>query len=310
MTSAPMQQNPATIDPAVATQLVRQRLGGSLRVTGLRKLHGGMIHCVSEWLTDGTPTTLVAKTNTLDHAAAFERELATLRFYRHHTDLPVPEPYGCVTDQELGLSGLLMETVPGRTLAEARISSKGAAQLQHDLAQHVAKLHDHHSDRFGSALGPPHHSRWLDAFAPGFEKQFAQARDQLASRSRSVIESLLQHLDDWLPAAAPPTLVHGDLWATNILVDDTHPDRPRTLAFIDCDANYCDPEYELAYLRLFHTADDTFFAAYAQHHPPRDGFERRCRVYWLNTMLLHVNLFGGRYLPACEDLVRQIRRLA
>ncbi|MBN2212074.1 MAG: fructosamine kinase family protein, partial [Sedimentisphaerales bacterium] len=74
-------------------------------------------------------------------------------------------------------------------------------------------------------------------------------------------------------------------------------------------AQFAEVEYELAFMRVFHTVDEVFFRHYTQRHPLREGFERRCRVYWLNTMMLHVRLFGDDYLPACQVLVEEIMKL-
>ena len=268
-----------------------------------------MVHEVCRWDTTRGES-LVAKVNELDQAPTFEREKAQLEWYRAHSELPVPRPMVTFRDPEHAVSGLVMAYVPGPNLAEAQLSRRGMHRVQRELADHVAALHCHQGEAFGPALEPSaEHTRWIDAFAPGFRKEFERVREQLSSRARDVVDKLQDRLERWLPDHVAPVLVHGDLWATNILVDDSHPDRPRILAFIDCEASYCDPEYELAYLRLFQTADQTFFDVYRRTHALRDGFEQRCRVYWLNTMLLHVRHFGEQYLPACEQLADQLRRL-
>ena len=42
----------------------------------------------------------------------------------------------------------------------------------------------------------------------------------------------------------------------------------------------------------------------------RPGFETRCRIYWLNTMLLHVRYFGdAHYVHASEGLARELPHL-
>ena len=53
-----------------------------------------------------------------------------------------------------------------------------------------------------------------------------------------------------------------------------------------------------------------FFDLYRRRHPLRPGFSRRCRVYWLNTALMHVRTFGDKYLPQCEELVQQLKALS
>ena len=62
---------------------------------------------------------------------------------------------------------------------------------------------------------------------------------------------------------------------------------------------------------MFRTVGAPFFREYALHHAIRKGFEIRCRVYWLNTMMLHVRAFGdAHFVAACEGLAREFDRLA
>ncbi|MEE9403631.1 MAG: fructosamine kinase family protein [Algisphaera sp.] len=297
------------IDIDQATSIVRRKLGLSdLRVTGLRMLYGGSINRVIEWKTDGEPASVVAKLNNSHNVRMFEREMASLQIYREHTTLPVPETYAVLANEpEFDGAGLLMAKVEGVPLSDARLSDAGRRYLQGQLSRYLIDLHSHHRGSYGSALEEEGSARWVDNFHPVLEKEFHQVRDVLGSSSRWFIDDLLKNLEDWLPERSTPTLVHGDLWNNNILVDDRHPDQPEILAFIDGLASYCDPEYELAYLRLFRTADDYFFNAYRARHPLKAGFSRRCRVYWLNTMMMHVRVFGERYAPACEDLVKQLK---
>lgn len=307
------------VDLELATLLVRRYADPAATVTGIRHLQGGMINRVLEFTLNDDPTlpgdpgALVAKLNSADKAGAFDRELRIMQWYRANTELPVPEPIASIQDDpDFDGSGLLMQKIEGANLADAQLSPRGRRVIQQDLARHVAQLHSHRRTTFGSAIGPESdgHRRWLDAFGPTIEREFEEVKHLLSSKNRWAVEEMIHHLEDWLPEQAAPTLVHGDLWGTNILVDDRHPDRPRILAFIDCGASYCDPEYELAYLRIFRTATDEFFEHYVRRHPLRPGFDRRCRVYWLNTIMLHVRLFGDQYLPRCEDLAQQIRQLA
>lgn len=323
------QHHPARVSTDLATQLVRRHVNPALTVTAVRPLHGGMINHCCEFVTDGEPAAIVAKFNDATRAEAFAREQRILEWYRANTEMPVPRPYACFNgipggggegggESRFDRSGLLMERVPGPNLADARLSARGQRVFQRELARHVAQLHSHTRATYGSALEPAEagHARWLDAFAPTMRREFEAVKSTLSSRARTIIASVLDRLDQWLPESGRPTLVHGDLWSTNILVDDRHPDRPQILAFIDCGASYCDPEYELAYLRIFRTANDDFFDAYVRHHPwfraayANGGFDRRCRIYWLNTIMLHVRLFGDQYLARCEDLAQQIRQLS
>ena len=307
----------------VATAVVRQYVDPSLTVTAVRPLHGGMVNRVLELVTDAPepapgaaaapdapPTLLVAKIAAAPDDAGFDLEARALGYCSEHTRFPVPRVFAHFSNAA-GFPGtcILMQRIPGHNLADARLSDTGRAVVQRQLGQHLAELHNCRRGTYGPCVTNAQHPRWLDRFGPTMLAQFQAVRDQLSTPARRVVEHVLSHLDQWLPETNDPRLVHGDLWATNILVDDSRPDRPDLTAFIDGDFDFADPEYELAYLKLFHTADRDCFAVYHHHHRPRPGFDRRCRVYWLNTMMLHVARFGPRYLPTVEQLAEQTRQL-
>ncbi len=318
------------ISPAEATQILRRFYDPERTVYRVRQLNGGVVNHVAELHTDGNPESIVAKINVPAHAQIFRREAEALAWYREHTSFPVPEPYTVIDwahapgamasggvngstaeaaePKRVEVSGLLMSYVDGPNLGDARITTEGYDYVQRDLARHLTLLHGYRGDCYGNALDETGHATWADAFRPMIAREFKEVRDQLSSRARWIITDVIDKLEEWLPETDEPTLVHGDLWATNILVDDRFPSRPAILAFVDCGAIYADVEYELAYLTLFRTVNELFFRDYG--HKLRSGFDRRCRVYWLNTMMLHVRMFGDRYLPSCEELARQLKQLS
>ncbi len=302
-----IQSSTVQVDCQVATGITRRYIDPRLTITSIRKLYGGSINRVQQWFSDGLPEVIVAKLNSRPDGRMFEREMAYLELFRDQTQLPVPEPFAWFSnDIDFGGSGLLMGKVDAVTLSDARLSPAGVRYFQHELARHLAALHDHHRETYGSVLDPVGQTKWLDAYQPAFEMEFRAVRDVLSSRSREIVDRLILHLDQWLPEESRPTLIHGDLWATNILIDDSHPDKPGIKAFIDASASYCDPAYELAYLRIFHTAGDEFFSVYSQYHPLGSSFHRRCRVYWLGTLMMQLRLYGHSYLPACEKAIQDI----
>src|SRR5690606_21722239 len=88
----------------------------------------------------------------------------------------------------------------------------------------------------------------------------------------------------------PPTLVHGDLWSGNRLVD-----RHADSWLIDPCAHYGHREVDLAMMRLFGGFGDRAFAAYAQTFPPAEGWLERVALYQSVPLLVHAILFGGSY---------------
>lgn len=297
------------LDTVTATELLARYVDPALRAKAVKPLHGGMVHDVFMVQTDGQPDRVVAKINKAEHLDHFRSEWQAMHWHKQHTRLPLPEPIALI-EYPLGDigSGLIMQYLPVPNLADAQLSQRGQVVVQKELARHLAELHQHRRNTYGSALEDNGRENWIDIFRPMMQREYEHVRQQLPSRVRWIVDDIVRHLEHLLPEHGKPSLIHGDLWSTNILVDDSNPDRPRIRAFIDTGATYCNPEYELAYLSIFKTVDQPFFEAYQQHHRIHSGFERRCRIYWLNTMLLHVRMFGPQYLRVCCDLAEQIRR--
>lgn len=302
------------VDLPAAASIVRQCVGAGLSVVAMHELRGGMINRVQEWRTDGVPSALVAKVNDRPaDAAALHEELVCLRWCAQHTNLPVPRVYGCVSvPGEVPLTCLLMERLPGRSLWEAQLTPVGRKAAQAQIAQHLASLHEHGGDRYGritESLQPG--SQWLSWFAPKLQSNYADARQYLSPELARTVEKVLSDLPRWLPEPDHPTAVHGDIWAANIILDDADPDRPTISGFVDGGGLFADVEYEQAYVGCFPNADtEVFFQAYREHRALRPGYERRFHVYWLNTLLLHVWMFGpDEYLPRCQQVIRDLTDL-
>jgi len=295
-----------------ATELLRRFTRTDLSVTGIRRLHGGMVNSVLELTTDGDPRLVVAKLSAEPGQGGFEWEYRVLKWYRENTAFPVPEPYGFdLSGEVFPGSCLMMERLRGDNLGQVRLSVADRMAVERQMARILVDLHGHRRDSYGSAVEPGEGgaTRWLDRFGPRIRSEFESAADRLSAGARLSIGRTLDRLEEWLPEFGEPTLVHGDLWATNIIVDRDGPGGPAISGFVDGGAEYAEVEYELAYLLVFHTVGSAFFAEYSRLRPLREGFQTRCRIYWLNTMLLHVRYFGdAHYVQACEKLAEEVGR--
>lgn len=93
-----------------------------------------------------------------------------------------------------------------------------------------------------------------------------------------------------LGPAEPPTLVHGDLWAGNRLVDAAGQNW-----LIDPCAHYGHREVDLAMMDLFGGFGPEALDAYQEEFPLAPGWEQRIPVYQAVPLLVHAILFGGGY---------------
>lgn len=202
---------------------------------------------------------------------------------------------GCAAPQVLA-------TAPGLlAISELASGGPGDAAAWHAAGESIRHLHDatgraygwRHDHAFGSVsiLNTPR-SDW-----PGFwaEQRVLDAQVDVSVDLARRLEVLATRLPDLLPAAPPPSLLHGDLWSGNVLFG---PDG--FSGVIDPACYYGHSEVDLAMLTLFSTPDPAFWDAYG---PVAEGWEARRTIYQLWPALVHLRLFGSSYRHMVEDLL-------
>jgi len=170
-----------------------------------------------------------------------------------------------------------------------------------DIGRQVRGMHEHRSELYGwpvdYALGTVLiDNRQREDWA-GFwsEQRLVSAASLLDKPWRERVDALARRLPDLLPARPPAALLHGDLWAGNILVRDGE-----LAALIDPACYHGDPEVDLAMLCLFGAPDAAFWDSYGALEP---GWEERRPVYQLFPALVHLRLFGATYAGLADRLL-------
>lgn len=119
----------------------------------------------------------------------------------------------------------------------------------------------------------------------------------LLDRSEAAISELLK------AAVEQPSLLHGDLWSGNYIVDEHG-----RACLIDPAVYYGHREADLAMTRLFGGFDHDFYHAYDEAWPLVHGYEERLPVYQLYHLLNHLNLFGGGYYERARNILEPLAR--
>ncbi len=258
-------------------------------------LSGGCIGDVYAVDFDGGDRVVVKHDASAD--AKLDVEAYMLRYLDEHSALPVPSVRYAASDL------LIMDFIDG--------DSQFNAHAEMHAAELLAALHECRSDTFGlerdTLIGglhqpnPPTES-WVDFFREHRIMHMARMAHEEGRIDQTMlgrIEAFAGKLDDVLLAPPHPSLLHGDVWTTNVLAQDG-----RITGFIDPAVYYGHPEIELAFTTLFGTFGDAFFKRYHEHHPIPDGFfDTRRDIYNCYPLLVHVRLFGSSYIAGINRVL-------
>lgn len=277
--------------PQRLAQRVESGYGPIRRVT---PVGGGCINPAARVELDSGP--VFVKWNPGAPAGLFAAEAAGLRsLAAAATELRIPAVLDVWDD------GLLLEwlepTPPGR-------------EFSRQLGYGLAALHRTHP--LGTAgcnwIGPlPQNNTpaasWAEFWiARRLEPQLRRARDSARMPgSAEYWESLFARIPEVLAPVEQErdSLLHGDLWSGNVLSTVGGP------ALVDPAVYGGHREVDLAMAELFGGFDAGFYRAYAEVWPLLPGYrEARRAIYQLYPLLVHVNLFGGAYIPQAARLLQ------
>jgi len=252
----------------------------------------------------GNGQSLVAKVGETGNAGNLVLEGAMLEYLGQESQLPVPEVY--FKTERL----LLMELLPGNsqidTLAETH-AGQLLAELHNVLGPDYGRLgYGFELDTVIGGLKQPNPwtRSWIDFFRD--HRLLYMAREafdagQLDLSTLQRIDRLAEKLPNLIDEPLHPSLIHGDMWTGNVIVD-----RGRITGFVDPALCYADAELELAFSTLFGTFGEPFFKSYSEIRPIADGFfEVRLDIYNLWYLLVHVRLFGGSYVNSVERILNR-----
>lgn len=285
------------------TGSVSEKLQAALgaRIKKSRPLSGGDIADVS-LLTLDDDRQVVAKRPRMDQPDTTATEKMMLKHLKTASALPVPE----VLFQSKGI--LVINYLPHAGTTDAVAAAR-------DIAFHVAKLHEvppkkrlpYYGFEKDTFIGPlPQQNKpeenWRDFFVERRLLAMAGSATRTGKMSKDLmarIEAFAAKIDNFLPKQPPSSLLHGDLWAGNILIDCD-----QAAGFIDPAISYGHAEMDLAFIDLMGGLAPSFFDAYNELRPVEAEYQTtRKPIYQLWPLLVHVRLFGGGYVGQVDAIL-------
>jgi protein-ribulosamine 3-kinase len=258
---------------------------GHGNVTSSRLAAGGCINNGAVIETE-SGASFFLKTNSQAAPDMFDREAEGLEALRRAEALRVPNAH--LWAEEF----LLLEDLkPARKVGE----------YWEKLGEGLANLHSQEGKRFGfehdNYIGStPQPNPWIDDgyefFAEHrlvYQARLARDKDLLARSDAAQVHRLAERLPELIPQQ-PASLLHGDLWAGNVISDEGG--QP---ALIDPAAHYGWAEAELGMTTLFGGFDEHFYRAYESARRLDRGWRERLPIYNLYHLLNHLNIFGADY---------------
>lgn len=289
-------------------EAIRSICGQQRTITDKSPVFGGDINeAFRLTLDDGT--SLFMKANAPNLLPAFEAEEAGLQAIAGTGAIGTVRVLGIGTDPG-GFSFLLQEFVTPRKKNRNYWERLGAELYAMHSAPMPAKKE---GDGFGFGADNFIGSRrqkntwtneWISFFRDcRLRPQLKVAERYLDQRDRKLADSLLDHLDQYLIEPKAPSLIHGDLWAGNVMTGSDG-----RAWIIDPAAYYGHPEADLAMTELFGGFSPDFYDSYFACAKMEAGYQDRKDIYNLYHLLNHLNLFGVSYLSSVERILRRYGR--
>ncbi len=133
-----------------------------------------------------------------------------------------------------------------------------------------------------------------------FQLKLAEKKGYADGELRSCFIQLEKRINSILGGVIEkPSLLHGDLWGGNFMIDETG-----SACLIDPAVYYGNREADLAMTKLFGGFSSEFYTAYNENYPLTEDYLYRENIYKLYHVMNHLNLFGGSYYHQALGLLK------
>lgn len=210
------------------------------------------------------------------------------------TSVPVPPVVALDTSRTaIDRNFLVMERLPGTPMSEA---CHGGPGVLRDVGAALAETHGITANAYGY-LGEhhpmPQHSTWQDAFVDMWDRLLldVEASGHYNVKEGAAFRRMLERNISLFDRNVPPSLLHMDVWAQNILVSE----EGRLSGLLDWDrAVWGDPEIEFAVLDYCGISRPEFWDGYGAVRAESPDADIRRVFYLLYELQKYIVIEQGR----------------
>jgi len=185
-----------------------------------------------------------------------------------------------------------------------------------DFGRRFAELHKYRGEKFGfyedNYIGsnpqinipdPKEEYNWIEFYFNKrilYQYKLAEQNGYATNELQNGVAQLEKNIEKIIGNSTElPSLLHGDLWGGNYIVDEKG-----DACLIDPAVYYGHREADLAMTKLFGGFSSEFYDSYNETLPLDDGYEYRENIYMLYHVLNHLNLFGRAYYSQAVSLIK------
>jgi fructosamine-3-kinase len=275
-----------------------KHLNSSITVKAVQQVHGGDIN--QTYILETNDQNIFLKLNDNSKPDMFEKEFNGLQLLRSTNAITVPQPFihGSFEDEIYLVMQSIEKGVP-------------AINFWKSFAYELAALHRNSNEQFGlnenNYIGslPQRNDQcktWTEFYATQrilFLIKMAFDDKKCERTEIQLAEKICNKLDDLFPSE-PSSLLHGDLWSGNFMVDTEG-----KAVIYDSAVYYGHREMDVGMTLLFAGFDKSFYEHYNEAFPLEKGWRQRVELTQLYPLLVHLILFGGHYYNSVRNILKK-----
>jgi len=244
----------------------------------------------------GTKAFVLKLNNATNYPGMFDAEHKGLDLLGSTCSIKIPEVFKTGTSGDI--SFILMEYI------ETGENTKGSWRL---FGRQLAQLHSNTHAQFGldhtNYLGSiPQHNNYRDNTIEFFVDMRLKPQLKLARDNNYTLpntSTLFKNIKSIIPMESA-SLIHGDLWKGNYLVNELG--KP---VLLDPAVAYAPREMDLAMMKLFGGFSENLMETYQEILPLLPNWKERVELWQLYYLLMHLNAFGRSYLYRVVSIIQK-----